>query len=148
MTGKKLDKIPAVKAVMTPFPYHVGVDDPLEEARRLMDEHGIRHLPVERGERLVGLISERDLRLVESSAPNAAARGHLKVGDACIFEPYAVDLETPLDVVAAEMARRHIGSAIVLRHGKLAGIFTVTDACRALSSVLRAIFPRGGNDAA
>jgi CBS domain-containing protein len=142
------DHLPAIKAVMTPFPYFIDVDRPLDEARQLMREHQIRHLPVQRGERLVGVISDRDLRLVEGSAPDAAARGHLSVRDACVYDPFTVDLETPLDRVALEMAQRHIGSAIVTRHGKLAGIFTVTDACRVLGTVLREMFPRGGDDAA
>jgi CBS domain-containing protein len=34
------------------------------------------------------------------------------------------------------MAEHHIGSAIVTKNDKLVGIFTVTDACRALAEVL------------
>jgi hypothetical protein len=46
------------------------------------------------------------------------------------------------------MARRHIGSAIVMRRGKLAGIFTAVDACRILSEYLDALFPSSGGNAA
>jgi CBS domain-containing protein len=35
------------------------------------------------------------------------------------------------------MAERRIGSAIVVKGDKLVGIFTVTDACRALADVLK-----------
>jgi acetoin utilization protein AcuB len=148
MIPPQLERIPAVKAVMTPFPYHVEAEDPLEQAARLMKEHGIRHLPVERNERLVGIVSDRDLRLAESASPEAATRGELRVEDAMMSAPYTVDLETPLDYVALEMARRHIGSALVTRHGRLAGIFTATDACNALARILRELFPRDGGDAA
>jgi hypothetical protein len=34
------------------------------------------------------------------------------------------------------MRRSHIGSAIVTKHGKLVGTFTVTDACRALAEII------------
>jgi CBS domain-containing protein len=39
-------------------------------------------------------------------------------------------------VVAGTMAKRHIGSAIITKKEKLAGIFTSTDACRALAKLL------------
>jgi CBS domain-containing protein len=39
-------------------------------------------------------------------------------------------------VVARTMAEHHIGSAIVTKNDKLVGIFTVTDACRALAEIL------------
>ena len=53
-----------MKAVMTPFPYSVELDDPIAKARGLMDEHRIRHLPVKDGCELVGLLTDRDLKLV------------------------------------------------------------------------------------
>ena len=52
--------IPAVKTVMTPFPYSVHPDAPVAEARALMRRHGIRHLPVLRDHALVGIITEAD----------------------------------------------------------------------------------------
>jgi CBS domain-containing protein len=45
--------------------------------------------------------------------------------------------------VVAEMAARHIGSAIVLRHGRLVGVFTAVDACRLLAEFLRDRFRPG-----
>jgi hypothetical protein len=47
------------------------------------------------------------------------------------------------------MAEYHIGSALILKQGKLVGIFTATDACRCFGEYLRALFPDDtGNDAA
>ena len=43
---------------------------------------------------------------------------------------------TPVAIVARTMAEHHIGSALVTKDGKLVGIFTVTDACRALARIL------------
>ena len=58
------------------------------------------------------------------------------VTDAMVTEAYVVDLETPVASVAKTMADRHFGSALVTRRGKLAGIFTMTDACRVLADQL------------
>jgi hypothetical protein len=46
------------------------------------------------------------------------------------------------------MAARHIGSAIIMRRGKLAGVLTVVDVCRILSDYLNTMFPQGSGNAA
>jgi len=40
-----------------------------------------------------------------------------------------VDLNTPLDRVLYEMADRQVDATLVVRKGKLVGVFTVMDAC-------------------
>ena len=50
-------------------------------------------------------------------------------------------------ILGAEL-REHIGSALVVKGGKLAGIFTMTDACRSFGEFLRSIFPDTGKDSA
>ena len=56
-------------------------------------------------------------------------------------DPYTVDLNEDLVVVLNEMARRHVGAALVLRNGKLAGVFTTTDACREFAKLLQKLSP-------
>ena len=46
------------------------------------------------------------------------------------------------------MVEHRLGSCVVRRHGKLAGIFSTVDACRVLAEVLAERFPRGPSDAA
>jgi acetoin utilization protein AcuB len=147
MTVKKLDRIPSVMAVMTPFPWFVQIEDALGRARELMAEHDIRHLPVTRAGELVGVVSSRDIQLVESTA-EATERDGLRVRDACVQDAYIADIAEPLDRVLLEMARRHIDSTLVIRNRKLVGILTVTDACRAFGELLRAMFPHGGDNEA
>ncbi len=148
MFPKKPDRIPSVKAVMTPFPWFIHIEDRLTRAVQVMAEHEIRHLPVTQQGRLVGVVSERDIQLVESRT-DPRERDALQVRDACVLDAYVVDVGEPLDRVLLEMARRHIGSTLVVKNRKLAGILTVTDACRAFGEFLRAIFPRDdGNEAA
>ena len=56
--------------------------------------------------------------------------------DAYVDRPCVVPASTPVATVARTMAESHIGSAIVTKRDKLVGIFTVTDACRALARIL------------
>lgn len=116
---------------MTRHPHAVRVDETVAAAGALMNRYGVRHLPVLDGAALVGVLSERDVRLATS-----ANIGRLKVSAVCVDDPYAVDVDTGLFIVAQAMAEKHIGSAIVLDHGKVVGIFTTTDACRALAETL------------
>ena len=131
-----MTKIPAIKSVMTPFPYSVKRAAAIGEARSLMREHEVRHLPVVDGNELVGVITDRDIKLFLGPELGSPDPRNVTVEDAYQEECFVVELNTPLDVVAREMADRHIGSALVTRNGKLAGVFTVTDACRCLSELL------------
>jgi acetoin utilization protein AcuB len=139
--------MPPVSTLMTPFPYFVRPDDPIARVQELMREHGIRHVPVKQGDAVVGLISESDLRFLARPG-GAADPASARVSDVQGPPPYAVELSAPLGPVLLEMARRHVGSAIVLRSGRLAGIVTETDVCRALGQVLERRFGPGGGDAA
>ena len=133
---------------MTPFPYFVSSDDRVEAVEQLMREHGIRHVPVQDAGNVVGIVSERDLHhLVNRSLP-AVDKARIRVRSIQLTDPYVVETETPLAEVAREMAERRIGSAIVVRHGRLAGIVSVTDVCRTLADLLDELYPPDGTDAA
>jgi len=127
---------PQVIAFMTPFPYTVDADAPLAAAHHLMREHNFRHLPVTSGGALVGILTDRDIKLILGPDFGGASERELKVRDAYVERPCVVPASTPVAVVARTMAEHHIGSAIVTKNDKLVGIFTVTDACRVLARVL------------
>lgn len=127
---------PSVRRVMTPFPWSIEASRAVEEAWQMMAEHGIRHLPVTESGELIGLVSGRDLGLaMDVRLGTPRARG-ITVGDLCERDPFVVDLGTPVETVARQMAERRLGSALVTRQGRLVGIFTTTDACRLLADVL------------
>ena len=139
---------PNLKTAMTPFPYSVDVDAPLHRARQLMEEHEVRHLPVTEGHRSVAMITEGDLAAGIETAPGLDGGG-LTVRDLELPEPYVVDLYTPLENVLFTMVRTHVDAVIVTRHGNLAGVFTMVDACRCFGEFIRANFdPPDGNDVA
>ena len=147
MDIRRYEKMPPVGAAMTPFPYFVDAVDPVEKIERLMEAHGIHHIPVQQDGRVVGLVSERDLQhLVQRSIPD---HSKIPASDVLRPDPYVVEINMPLGDVVAEMAERRIGSVIVVKHGKLAGIFSISDVCRVLAKILETNFPdRGGDDAA
>jgi CBS domain-containing protein len=58
-----------VAEYMTEQPVTVAPDDDLEVAARRMAEFGVRHLPVVDGNRLVGVLSMRDLLLNQRTTP-------------------------------------------------------------------------------
>ncbi|MEY4581850.1 MAG: hypothetical protein RL701_6553 [Pseudomonadota bacterium] len=51
---------------MTTTPHTIGADQSLALAHTMLREHKIRHLPVRRGGSLVGMLTERDLALIET----------------------------------------------------------------------------------
>ena len=103
----------------------IGEDDELALASQLMRWNGIRHLPVMRDGRVVGMLSERDvLARVWPDRPSKLAG---KVGEA-MSKP--VTIAPPhLDTVeaAAMMVRDRIDALPVVREGELIGIVTSTD---------------------
>lgn len=137
---------PSLKTAMTPFPHAVDLGATLAEAGRLLTAHDVHHLPVTEEHDIVGILSSQDLMAV--SKDKRQRRG-LRVRDVCITDVYVVDLNEPVENVVLTMAERHIGSAIVTRQGRLAGIFTWVDACRCFGEYLRAKEPpANGDDAA
>ncbi len=141
-------RIPAIKAVMTPFPYSVEADATVDQAREFMREHRIRHLPVTEQGQLIGMVSDRDIKLVLGPDFAYPPEKQVRVRDAMVRDAYIVDLDTRLDEVLHHMALQQLGSAIVTREGKLAGVFTTTDACHHFAEFLRDQFRRAGGDAA
>jgi len=108
----------------------------IDELRTLMDGHRIRHLPVLRGDAVVGLISERDLRLV--AGLTRSEKLQVQAGDIMASEPLTVSASTPLDEVALAMSEKKVGSVIVNgEDGRFLGIFTATDALNALIEIVR-----------
>jgi acetoin utilization protein AcuB len=127
--------IPVIQKYMTASPHSIGAEQTLARAQEVMAEHGIRHLPVLHGGKLLGVLTDRDLHLVESLKDVNPKL--VTVSDAMSQSVYSVAPDEPLDEVVMTMAERKLGSAVVLQNGKVVGIFTTVDACRALGELLR-----------
>jgi acetoin utilization protein AcuB len=125
--------IPSIRKYMTTTPLTVGAEVTIREASKLMQSKQIRHLPVLEGDKLIGILSERDVALVESLP--AVDLKMLTVEDVMTRGPYCTDPEALLSDVTAEMADKKYGAAIIVEHEKVVGIFTMVDACRVLTEI-------------
>jgi acetoin utilization protein AcuB len=127
--------IPSIQKYMTTTPHTIGNDQSIAKAASIMSEHHIRHLPVLRGGQLLGVLSDRDIKLIESFRDVDA--GKTCVDEAMTERPYTVGPDAPLDEVVQTMAAKKFGSAVVVQNHKVVGIFTTVDACQALSELLQ-----------
>ncbi len=108
-----------------------------------MQAAGIRHLPVVDGETIVGMVTERDIRMLESCG---RATVDIQVREAMTPEPYVVDINMPIARVCRTMADRKLGSVIVTEDTAVVGIFCTTDALRALAEILEEYFSAPTSD--
>ena len=130
--------MPKIMKFMTTDPHTVNSQLTLSQADKMMREHGIRHLPVLEGGRLMGIVSDRDLKMVMSFKdvnPEVVT-----VEEACSFDPITVSPETSLDAVVGMMAEKRIGSVLVVDNQKLVGIYTWVDALQSMHEILNQRF--------
>lgn len=126
--------IPTIQKFMTTQPHSIGREQPMAVAHKMMREHHFRHLPVLDAGKLVGILSDRDLHLIETLKDVDPEK--VQVEDAMSTGVYAVEPDAPLDEVVAMMAEKKYGCAVVMQNQKLVGIFTTVDACRAFAELL------------
>lgn len=126
--------IPQIVKFMTAFPHTIGSEQNLIKAEKMMLEHKIRHLPVLSGGKLVGILSDRDVKLIETFRDVNPET--VTVEEAYTPDPFIVSPESALSDVCAEMANRKYGCALVVDNHKLVGIFTWVDALLAMNELL------------
>src|SRR5687767_5948785 len=117
--------IPMIQKYMTTSPHSIGVDQTLAQAHAFLKEHQIRHLPVLSGGTLVGILTDRDLSLIESLR-NVDPK-QVTVEEAMTSSVYSVSPEAMLDEVVGTMSEKKYGSAVVMQNGKVVGMFTTVD---------------------
>ena len=127
--------IPSIQKYMTTAPHSIGSDQTVATATLMMHEHRIRHLPVLRGGHLLGMLTDRDIKLIETFRDVDPAQ--VSVEEAMTEQPYSVSPDAPLDEVVETMAAHKYGSAVIMQNQKVVGIFTTVDACQALAQLLR-----------
>jgi acetoin utilization protein AcuB len=136
MTAARVHQFPVVREYMTPSPYTIGRKGSLSSARHVMLDHHVRHLPVLEAGEIVGILSERDLLLVETlPGVNPTA---VRVDEAMVEDVFTVSPDAPVGEVVEDMLARKLGSAIVCEGGRVVGVFTTMDALRALHALLEA----------
>jgi acetoin utilization protein AcuB len=97
----------------------VAATQPLARARQLLDRHRIRQLPVVEGGRLVGIVTDRDLR----SAPASAT----EVADVMSRKLFVIAPTASVDEAARLLRHHRVGALPVVDGGRLRGILSASD---------------------
>jgi acetoin utilization protein AcuB len=129
---------PLLQDFMTTSPHIIGRDQTLEAAHKIMRSNGIRHLPVLHGGHIVGILSQRDLALIETLTDVDPAK--VAVDEAMSTSVFAAEPSAPLAQIAATMAEHKYGCCVAMTGAKVVGILTTVDICRALCALLE---PKG-----
>ena len=124
---------------MTPGPFTTTPGESLLDATRRMSVHGIRHLPVvDEVDRVVGMLSERDVRTAVGDPERfllAGARVALRVRDAMSSAPVTVTEDRPITDLARIFQDAHLGALPVIdRAEHLVGVVSYVDVLRALAA--------------
>ena len=121
-----------VRDIMTSPAVTIPATTTLQDAYQLMREKGIRHLPVLEEIRVVGIVTDRDLRLATSSlAPSPFPPGSA-VSMVMSRPPLTVDASDPVEDAARTMRQRKIGCLPIVEDDTLVGIITGLDLLDAL----------------
>jgi acetoin utilization protein AcuB len=123
-----------VNDLMTAIPYTVASDTPLRHVIELMKTEGCRQFPVLENGELVGIVTDRDVRLVMNSP--MVLHGHWQdeelldratARDCMTANPMTVGPDTPAYQAARMLSIYKFGALPVVDEGILIGIITVTD---------------------
>lgn len=128
--------MPIMKDLMTTGLITIEEDADFRDAEQIMKDKRIRHLPVMRQGVLVGILSDRDVRLAQGFAPSIDEIIHVK--DICTPSPLTVGPTATLAEIGNIMLNKKIGCVLITERGKLEGIFTEFDAIRTMMLLLRA----------
>jgi acetoin utilization protein AcuB len=123
-----------VADIMTPNPVTVIPRNAIRTAINLMREGGYRRLPVVDRGRLVGIITDRDLRRAANSPFVVREQwydnfilDHIEVGSCMTPDPLTIEPTAPIADAARLMRNHKIGGLPVVADGQLVGIITETD---------------------
>lgn len=133
-----------VADIMTPNPATVTRSTPLAEVMGLMKTRACRQVPVVDGDTVIGIITDRDVRLAMNSPfvlherkQDQALLGSV-TAEACMTrDPMVIEATTSAERAAELMNAYKFGSLPVVREGRLVGIITVSDILRSYIDLLR-----------
>ena len=128
---------------MTPAPVSVAPSSSIPDVRELMLRRRIRHLPVVEEGRLVGIITDRDVRTVQPSPATSLTAGEMNyllarlTVRAVMTRPVlTVGPHEPLVEAVRLLLEHKIGGLPVVEGERLVGILTAGDLLRAFSTTL------------
>jgi CBS domain-containing protein len=121
----------SIDAIMSTNLVTVEPSATLAEARTLMHDNRIHHIPVVEGDQLVGLVTLTNvLAATDSFLRDDKSRIHaneIGISDAMVTDVATVDVNASLRHAALFLEKHKIGCLPVLDDDKLVGIITDTD---------------------
>lgn len=128
---------------MTPDPETVSASTPIMDAMQRMRRGGYRRLPVVEDDRLVGIVTDRDLKEATPSSATTLSvyelnflLSRMTVAEVSTSSPITVRDDDPVEQAALAMEEHRISGLPVERDGRLIGILTITDLLRAFVGFL------------
>jgi CBS domain-containing protein len=121
-----------VREIMTSGPTSIASDAMVVEAARRMLSEDVGSLPVVEGEKLVGMVTDRDLVLqvvAKDLDPHNVA-----VADVCTQDPVTAGVDESLDDALQRMAKEQVRRLPVVSDGRLVGILAQADVARKASA--------------
>jgi acetoin utilization protein AcuB len=120
-----------VRDMMKPAPITATEATRLGEALQTMMNHRIRHLPIVRGDRLCGILSERDILHYRAMTAFREDWRRAPVTAAMIASVQTAGPDDSLTEVAGRLADSRIGALPIVETGKLVGLVSVVDVLEA-----------------
>jgi acetoin utilization protein AcuB len=132
----------SVMEIMTSPVWTLQTSDSLRRAFHLLSNTRVRHAPVLKGDRLVGILSERDVRMYLPPPIQRVATADQSIGEVALDQTRVCEMMTgdPVSIgpyhsvtaAARVLLERRIGALPVVEEGKVVGIVTQTDILRAM----------------
>ncbi len=142
-TSATTEGLSRIREWMTLSPVTVTPETPVPRAHELMLSRRVRHLPVVEDDRVVGIITDRDLRTVQPSPATSFSVGEIRfllekltVAEVMSKPAVTISPDAPLAEGVRVMLHRKFGALPVAEHERLVGIITETDLLRALGTTL------------
>lgn len=132
-----------VEERMTRTVVTLGADQTLRDAIALMQRHRVRHLPVMDGERLTGILTDRDVKRATPSLLTGVSQeefdrvlSETHVSQVMTRNPFSVTPSTSLKDALKVLIDRRFSALPVVEGDRLVGILTITDLLRAFHEML------------
>jgi CBS domain-containing protein len=132
--GDKMKVTYTIGNIMTPEIVTVDVDETVADAMQLMVAYEIGSVAIIRQEKIVGILTERDVLKCFNQDPQAAGR---KIEGVMSHPPIVIDATATIGRAADLMAEKHIRRLLVTSDGSVCGIITERDLMRATIDVFK-----------
>jgi len=132
-----------VEEVMTRAVVTLTPDETLRDALILLRSNRVRHLPVVEDSKVVGIVTDRDVKRATPSVLSGVERDEYdrvlattKVSQFMTREPITVTPKSGLRAAVEIFIERKVGSLLVVEDGQLVGILTEIDVFRVALDLL------------